>query len=231
MTVTERDREAIIFRGGVGDFFLWLPYLQTLAQRCTGIYVNSTWPEAICTWIEAMFAHLPILDVLDYARPTSPALLAELYDRHPTIHICDVYRGDLTNLASPRALFPNLEIDPFTPLGISATAPGGTVIQTIGASVGEIEIPPATLKHAPRPLTWLDGWTDPIALYATIRGAKLLIGIDSGFRNIAFTCRVPVLEVVSPGKGNPDYEVFVPHVYRDRWTLIDPTGEILTEVP
>ena len=52
-------------------------------------------------------------------------------------------------------------------------------------------------------------------LFDLINTAKLWIGVDTGTRNIALLCKTPVVELVIPGRGRPNYNVFHPREYRN----------------
>ena len=51
-------------------------------------------------------------------------------------------------------------------------------------------------------------------LIELIATAKLWIGVDTGTRNIAMIYKTPVLELGTPGKGEPNHDIFHPKEYR-----------------
>ena len=52
-------------------------------------------------------------------------------------------------------------------------------------------------------------------LVKIVASADLWIGIDTGIRNLAMIFQVPVVELGTPGKGYPNYDVFHPVDYRN----------------
>jgi ADP-heptose:LPS heptosyltransferase len=64
-------------------------------------------------------------------------------------------------------------------------------------------------------------------LIEMIRTASLWIGVDTGTRNIALIYQTPVIELGTPGKGDPNLAVFTPVEYRHN-SIYAPNIDLMT---
>lgn len=51
-------------------------------------------------------------------------------------------------------------------------------------------------------------------LVSLVKTARLWVGVDTGTRNIAMIHRTPAMELGTPGKGDPNFDMFHPKEYR-----------------
>lgn len=240
----------VVFRGGVGDFFLWLTRAQALLRLHEEDHVTlaivSKWPEAIRAWAWRMLPRKfdDVVELQPYGRPVPRSATWDALVGHDVVYHWDVWLGARGTPAKDHPMqpvdrwFPRLALDPYPRLDIQGDGVGGTVLQVEGISVGAVQEPawwaegaralPPPVRVLGRPEGSPGAYgaegvvSDPLAIYAAIKSASRLVGVDSGCRNIALTTRTPVLEIETPWEGMPDYDVFVPPWYRDRWRLVLP---------
>ncbi len=143
----------IYFRGGVGDFFIWLPYIIYLASDRHAadrvrVLVCSHWPEAIQYYLTELCAgEVEVCEVEPYSRPIAEAAAHLSMIGADLVYHMDVWKGRSGQaprdvpLKSPERTFPDIAENIthwFNLLTIPADKTGGTVIQVRGRSVGEV---------------------------------------------------------------------------------------------
>lgn len=249
-------RVTVAFRGGVGDFFCWLPYIEGILRFHKGcefsFVASASWPDAIRLYVSHLDCPIRFssVEVHEHERPMPSHLFEGCFVGSDLIYHLDVWKGNRGEPVRSVKMRPMGEFYPwikpnfYPSIGLNSDPVGGTVIQVNGKSVGKVMDAQwwrDGMKKFPQPVRLLgdtpmrcssdpqaygasDQIKDPASIYAAIKGAKAMIGVDSGFRNIAFTCGVPVLELVKtppPGMGYPDYDVFVPSVYRKKVVFLN----------
>jgi hypothetical protein len=74
-----------------------------------------------------------------------------------------------------------------------------------------------------------NNFLDMNTLWDKINKASLWIGVDTGTRNIALLCKTPVVELGTPGKGDPNMAVFHPIEYRHNSTFHPDINKVTVE--
>ncbi len=242
-------RVAVAFRGGVGDWWLWMVKIPALLRFHKDdeviLAICSPWPEAMMAWSGQLrgrqFDETHILK--PYTRPIAADHMEKMMVGRDLVYHLDVWKGPRGASAIDHpmcpveSVHPHLKVDWHPTLKIKQDGVGGTVIQVEGNAVGAVCEPEwwrAGLEEFPKPVRLLGrsvmepsaygasaNLTDPLEIYAAIQSAEVMVGVDSGFRNVAFTTRTPVVEIRKIGLGLPDYDVFVPEPYRSRMLFLD----------
>lgn len=232
-----------VFRGGVGDFFLWLtrmvPMLEFHKDDNVSLAICSPWPEGVKAWTERLLPRkFDSIVVLPYGRPVPVQSMDGAFLGQDMVYHCDHWCGPRNTssfkgeLHAVDTVFKHFGVEWYPQLDIPGDAVGGTVLQVQGRSVGDVGSPAwwrklarnfhppiRILGQAPRPPREYGAFAqikDPVGIYSAIKSAYAFVGLDSGFRNIAFTLKVPVIEIETPGKGYPSKAVFSPPAYRGR---------------
>jgi hypothetical protein len=238
----------VVFRGGVGDYFLWLTRMVKILQfhkdDNVSLAICAPWSDAIRVWSERIKGRkFDSIDVVPYGRPVPPHSMDCAFLAQDLIYYCDLWRGDRGansvdgSLHSANSVFHHVGRDIYPELDIPGDGIGGTCVQVQGRSVGNVGQPSwwkQVLHKFPGPIRLLGQMprpaheygadahvTGPVAIYSAIKSAHAFVGIDSGFRNIAFTLKVPVLEIETPAAGYPNKDVFSPVQYRSRTRYAD----------
>ena len=227
---------AAVFRGSIGDACIWLIKLRGLFQRHTDdqitFVINSRYNKVSTMYLlclnkdmEVFYNYHPerILDI-PYHMPTDLKKVLKLTGKWDILYQFDVWNENKWNPPAAQ-MYPELGND-FYPAEIPKECTNKIVLHPYGYNIKDTWTKEKWYelkkKFASKgyEVVFMGSFEKNSMLQSfaeiiqVVKYSRLWIGVDTGTRNLAMIFKVPAIELGTPGKGDPNFDVFHPKEYR-----------------